>query len=142
MSNAISAKNKPVEIKIGEETFKIRFTLNSFIELEDIYGSIDKAMEALQGDKVIDKETGKPVMVDNPDKKAKDKKIEKRNPNFKALRNILWAGMIPDNPVINPAEVGNLLTFANMGDVMEKVNIALINSMPEKVAEEDGELKN
>jgi hypothetical protein len=142
MSNAISAKNKPVEIKIGDEIYKIRFTLNSFIELETIYGSIDKAMEALQGDIVIDEITKKPVMVDNPDEKSKIKKVEKRNVNFKAVRSILWAGMIPDNPTITPIEVGNLLTFVNMTDIMLKVNEALVNSLPEKVAEEDGELKN
>ena len=141
MSNAKDAKNKPVEITLGEKIYKIRFTLNSFIELEDLYDSIEGAMEKLQGDVVLDKETGKPVMIDNPDKTSKDKKIEKRNPNFKALRNILWAGMIPDNTEITPKEVGNLLTFANMQYIMTKVNKALINSMPEKVGEED-DLKN
>jgi hypothetical protein len=140
MSNAKDAKNKPVEITLGEKVYKIRFTLNSFIELEDIYESIDKAMEALQGDVVINKETGKPEMIPNPDEKSDIKEIEKRNPNFKALRNMLWAGMIPDNPTITSAEVGNLLTFANMQYVMTKVNVALINSMPEKVGED--ELKN
>ena len=142
MSNAKDAKNKPIEITLGEKVYKIRFTLNSFIELEDIYESIEGAMEALQGDIVLDKETGKPVMISNPDEKSDVKEIEKRNPNFKALRNILWVGMIPDNADITPKEVGNLMTFANMQYVMTQVNKALINSMPEKVADQDDDLKN
>ena len=137
MSNA---NDKPIEIKIGEDVYKIRFTLNSFIELEDIYESIDKAMEALQGDVVINKETGKPEMIDNPDTKSKIKKIEKRNVNFKSVRNILWAGMIPDKPEITKTEVGNLLNFKNITEIMTAVNTALINSLPEKVGED--ELKN
>jgi len=140
MSNAISAKNKPVEITLGGKVIKIRFTLNSFIELEALYGSIDKAMAKLQGDIVYDEITKKPVMIENPDKKSKDKLIEKRNPNFSVIRNIAWAGMIPDDPDITSRDVGNLITFENMGDLITKVNEALLNSMPEKVGEDD--LKN
>jgi len=138
MSNAISAKNKPVEIKLDDKTVKIRFTLNSFIELEEIYGSIEKAMDALQGDIVIDEKTGKPVMIPDPDDNTK--KIEQRTVNFKHVRNMLWAGMLPDNPDITPTQAGNLLDFVNIKDAVQKVMEAFRNSIPEKVGEAD--LKN
>jgi hypothetical protein len=139
MSNANSIKNKAQEVKIGDQTYKIRFTLNSFIELEDMYGSLDNAFEAFKGEVVKDKETGLPVMIADPDDASK--KVEKVNISFKVIRNILYAGLIADQE-ITKEEVGNLLTPGNMEEILPKVNKALLNSLPEKVNEQDDELKN
>jgi hypothetical protein len=135
MSNAKSIRNKPIDVKIGDETYKIRFTLNSFIELEDIYGSINEAMDALKGKPVIDKKTGKVEQMDDPDNKGK--KMDKVMPNFKAVRDIFWTGLIAEHKDITKEDVGNILTMENITEVMPKINEALLNAFPEKVGEDE-----
>lgn len=70
----------------------IKFDLNAFALLEEEYGSIGAAMEALEGGSI------------------------------KAIRTVLWAGLVHEemdedfNPKISKAYVGSLLTMDMLGE--------------------------
>jgi hypothetical protein len=135
MSNAKSVKPESVEITIGGKTYVIRFTLNSFIELEETYGDVESAMKALSGEIIIDEATGMAVMEDITDEKTGEKKqVEKRKVSFKVVRDMLYAGLISAQPSITKADVGNF-EFSDFSSIMEKLMKALTGSLPESKEE-------
>lgn len=97
----------------GKERF-VRFDLNAFAEMERIFGSMDKANEALQSGSMRD------------------------------VRTVLWLGLIHDQAVLDEItgepikytlsqfEVGSWLTTANMKDVMAKLTEAIQGSVPQE----------
>jgi len=131
MSNIKSVKPKSVMVKIGEDSYVIRFTLNSFIELEEEYGDVESAMKALSGETVKDEVTGMTVMEDVVDEKTGDiTQVEKRKVSFKAVRNMLYAGLISAQPEITKEIVGNF-EFSDFTGIMAKLMEALTGSLPE-----------
>jgi hypothetical protein len=131
MSNVKNIRVKPVELTIDDKTYLIKYDFNAFIELEDIYGSIDEAMEKVQGEIVKDAD-GKPVMVKDED----GKKVEKRKINMKAMRDFLWAGLLFGNDDLQKKEVGKLLELSNLQYVISKMMEAITGALPEKVVDE------
>ena len=77
----------------------LEFTLNAMAELEDKYGSVDKAFEALD------------------------------NGSIKAVRCVLWAGLIHAEPNLTEQEVGNLIDIQYMQTIkanrLEKFTITI-----------------
>jgi len=141
MSNAKSVKPKSVEIKIGGETYVIRFTLNSFIELEEMYGDVESAMKALSGEVITD-EKGTPIFEDVTDEKTGDiTQVEKRKVSFKAVRNMLYAGLISAQSEITKEIVGNF-EFSDFTGIMAKLMEALTGSLPESKTESELKVKN
>jgi hypothetical protein len=133
MGSLEEIKIKGVPVKLKGEDYYIKFDLNSFAELEDKYGSIEKAMIKFRGEIVkdangvkdeviIDKKTGKPQL--------------KRSFSIKLLRTILWAGLIHQNPNLTEMEVGAMLDFDDLIPVMEKVADAIDIAMPKLTKEE------
>ena len=137
MSNIKSVKPKSIEISIGGKTYVIRFTLNSFIELEEMYGDVENAMKQLSGEVLTD-EKGTPIMEDVTDEDGKTTQVEKRKVSFKAVRNMLYAGLISAQPDITKADVGNF-EFSDFSDIMAKLMEALTGSLPENKTESDDE---
>ena len=45
MSGAKNVRVKPVKIEIDGNVYEVKYDFNAFIELEEIYGSIEEAME-------------------------------------------------------------------------------------------------
>jgi hypothetical protein len=131
MSNAKNVKVKPVELEINGENYKIKYNFNAFIELEDKYGSIDVAMEKLQGEVVKDTE-GKPVMIEDDD----GKKVEKRKFNLRVMRDFLWCGLLSDKPDMTALQAGELLELSNFQYIVQKMMEAITASLPEKVDDE------
>ena len=127
MSNAKNVRVKPVEIEIDGEKHQMKYDFNAFIELEEMYGSIDEAMEAVQGEVVKNKD-GKPEMIEDDN----GKKVEKRKFSLKAMRNFLWAGLIYGDETLTKKKVAHLLEFGNFQFIMEKMMEAIKASMPEK----------
>ena len=123
MSNAKSVKPKSVMVKIGEDSYVIRFTLNSFIELEEMYGDVESAMKALSGEIVTD-DAGTPIFEDVTDEDGNVKQVEKRKVSFKAVRNMLYAGLISAQPNITKIDVGNF-EFGDFSGIMSKLTEAL-----------------
>lgn len=107
-------KQKAITVNINGKDFNIFYDLNAYSELENRYGSIDKAMDELS------------------------------KGSLKALRIILWAGLIHDNTVfddftgepvsygITIGEVGRMLSMQNMKEITENLTKAITDSMPEE----------
>lgn len=91
----------------------IRFDLNAFAELEERYGTIEKAQEVLSSG------------------------------SLKAVRMILWIGLIWDEVELDPftgdvikytlfqRDVGRWITPHNMNEVMKTLQIAITGALPE-----------
>lgn len=149
MSKAGNVRVKPTKIEISGKDYLIKYDFNAFIELEDIYGSIEDAVEAISGKKVFD-ENGKPVMDEVKDKDGNiefeldgitPKKIQKRKFMLKPVRDFLWAGMLTYHKDITKDMVTSLLSFADFQNIVEKLTDALNIAMPTAIKEED-ESKN
>jgi len=139
MSNAKNVRVKPVEIEIDGVKHQIKYDFNAFIELEEIYGSIEEAMGAVQGEVIKDKD-GKPEMVEVEEKNENGEivkvKVEKRKFSLKAMRDFLWSGMLFGNSKITKREVGKLLEFGNFQYVVTEMMKAITGALPEKVDDE------
>lgn len=107
MANLNDAKAKVAYITLRDGVKReLRFTLNAMAEMEDRYGSVDAAFTALE------------------------------NNSIKAVRFILWAGLLHDEEQpLTEQQVGNLIDTMNMADVINSINEAMTNDMPPK---EDG----
>lgn len=91
----------------------IRYDLNAFAEMEDLFGSMEAAQERLQGG------------------------------SMKDIRTVLWLGLIWDEVVLDEVtgdpikytlsqyEVGSWLTTMNLQDVMDKLQSAISGSLPD-----------
>lgn len=97
----------------------LRFDMNAFIELEDKFGSIQDALDALQ--KI------------NPEAKAK--KGQKRQ-DLKIFRTFLWAGLVHEDEALTEKDVGKLVDLNNIGEVANAIMSAVDAALPE-VDEED-----
>ncbi|MCL6611176.1 MAG: hypothetical protein K6T66_06525 [Peptococcaceae bacterium] len=100
MSNVSDIRPKPVKIMLDKERHLL-YDLNAFACLEEEYGNIDGALDALAKGKV------------------------------NALRAILWAGLVHEDESLTPKDVGKLLTLADLQRVAEAVNEALSHAMPQ-----------
>jgi hypothetical protein len=101
MSNVSDVKRKAVKITLNDGVEReIKFTLNALAELEDKFGSVQKAFD----------------------------KLEKEN-SMKALRTILWAGFLHKEPDITEQQVGNLIDLAYMQDLTNSLNLAFEQDM-------------
>jgi hypothetical protein len=77
------------------------FDLNALAALEECYGDIDKAL----------KELGKG--------------------SIKAIKAILWCGLLHEDPKLSQTEVGRLVTFDRVDYVLNKLDEAMKEAMPE-----------
>lgn len=108
MANVIDVKPKPVKITLSDGVERtIKFTLNAMAELEDRYGSVEEAFKQLD------------------------------NNSIKAVRCILWAGLIHEDPDLTEQQVGNLIDIQYMQKLMASLGDAFDADMPEadKLAE-------
>ena len=109
MANLNDVKEKVAEITLRDGVKRpIRYTLNALAELEDKYGSVDAAFEALDKGSV------------------------------KAVRFILWAGLISDSPELTEQHVGNLIDVQYLQDLIGTLGTSLENGLPRPEALPDG----
>lgn len=102
MANVRDVKSKAVKITLTDGVEReIRFTLNAMAELEDRYGSVDEAFKQLD------------------------------NNSIKALRCVLWAGLIHEDPSLTEQQVGNLIDLQYMQELMTSLGAAFSANMPE-----------
>ena len=91
MAYVADVKNRVVKITLNDGKERtIRFTLNALAELEDKFGSVQAAFDKLEKEK-----------------------------SMKALRTILWAGLLHESPDITEHEVGDLIDLGYMAQLME-----------------------
>lgn len=102
MANVIDVKPKPVKITLSDGVERtIKFTLNAMAELEDRYGSVEEAFKQLD------------------------------NNSIKAVRCILWAGLIHEDPDLTEQQVGNLIDIQYMQKLMTSLGDAFGADMPD-----------
>lgn len=103
MSNLKDAKAKNVKITLSDGVEReVRFTLNAMAELEDRYGSIEAAFNALD------------------------------NNSMKAVRCVLWAGLLHTDEGLTEQQVGNLIDMQCMQEIVSTMSEAFGNDMPEE----------
>lgn len=105
--------NEEVKINLGGKERTLKFDLNAFAELENRFGSVQKAME------------------------------EMKSGGMKAIKIIVWAGLIHAEAVIDeesgepmkynisPYQVGSWLMPGLLAEVSEKLSKAIMQSMPD-----------
>lgn len=102
MANVKDVKSKAVKITLTDGVERtIKFTLNAMAELEDRYGSVEEAFKQLD------------------------------NNSIKAVRCILWAGLIHEDPDLTEQQVGNLIDIQYMQELMTSLGDAFDADMPE-----------
>lgn len=101
MSNVRDAKPRVKTITLNDGVEReLRFTLNAMAELEDKYGSVDAAFEALN------------------------------KGSIKAARFIMWAGLLHNNEGLTETQVGDLIDLDCLSAVMESVGNAMGDDLP------------
>jgi len=92
---------KPIAVSLTlDKPRTLKFDLNAFAELEEIYGSMEQAFAAMQSG------------------------------SMKAARTLLWAGLLHEDENLTPRQVGALVTLDNMEPVMDAISTALLDAMP------------
>lgn len=101
MSNIKDVKSKKKTITLLDGVERtIKFDLNAMAELEDKYGSVDAAFEMLDKNSI------------------------------KALRFILWAGLVHEDENLTERQVGSLIDMQYMSELMETLGDAFEGDMP------------
>ena len=102
MSNVreIKTRVKSITLNDGVER-QIKFDLNAMAELEDKYGSVEAAFNALEKNSI------------------------------KAIRSVLWAGLLHSDPTLTEQQVGNLIDMQCMQEIVTAMTEAFGNDMPE-----------
>lgn len=101
MANVNSVKSKDTTITLLDGVKRsLKFDLNAMAELEDRYGSVDAAFDAL-------------------DKQS-----------IKALRFILWAGLAHADESLTEQKVGSLIDMSCLQEIMQTLGAAFDSDMP------------
>ena len=106
MSNVGEVRQQGVKVTLNGVERTVKYDLNSFAVLEEIYGSVDNAMKVL--------ETG----------------------SIKAVRTILWAGLIHEElgddgtPKISQIQVGSWIGLGDLETISKAVKAAMDTSTP------------
>ena len=101
MSSLSDAKAKTTKITLNDGVEReIRFTLNAMAEMEDRYGSVDAAFEALDSNSI------------------------------KAVRFVLWAGLMHTDEGLTEKQVGNLIDIQLMNEIMSTMSEAMQSDLP------------
>jgi hypothetical protein len=103
MANANDVKIKPIPVTLDKER-TLLYDFNAFIELEEIYGDINKVFKGLEGMKI------------------------------KPIRDMIWAGLLHEDENLTPKQVGKMLNMANVQEIATKIMEALGVSLPEQEA--------
>jgi len=97
MSEVKSIIVKETPIVLDKER-NLRFDLNTFANLEDIYGSIDEAMKKMEQGSV------------------------------KAIRAILWSALVHEDPALTQKAVGAMLAITDLNEIAGTLTEAITGS--------------
>jgi len=87
----------------------LKYDLNAFARLEDLYGSITAVFDALQSG------------------------------SARAVRDLLWAGLVHEDKELKPEDVGAWVGFAGIKELTELIMEATQIALPEEPAEKPPE---
>lgn len=105
MANLKDVKQPVRTINLDGETYTLRYDFNAWAELEEKYGSMAGAIEALEKAQDL---SGKTAQI---------------------IRHFLWAGMVQDAPDMTLKDVGRLLSFENLSALANIVTDAVSDSL-------------
>lgn len=97
---ASNVKGKSTPLVIKGTEYHLKFTLNAMAELEDKFGSVETAFAEM--------EKGK----------------------FKAIRAVLWAGLLEDHPEYTEKQVGSMIDLEDMVALTKALGDAGESDMP------------
>lgn len=100
MANANDVRIKPIPITLDKPR-ALLYDMNAFIELEELYGDVNKAFKGLEQLKM------------------------------KPIRDMIWAGLLHEDESLTPKQVGKILNIANLEEIALKITEALGVSLPE-----------
>lgn len=110
MSNLKDVRSKGTPITLNDGVEReLKFTLNALAEMEDRYGSVDEAFKQLD------------------------------NGSIKAVRFVLWAGLMHNDDSLTERQVGNLIDTQCMEGIMKQLSAAFDNDMTK---EDEGVIPN
>ncbi|WP_307992313.1 hypothetical protein [uncultured Clostridium sp.] len=98
---ASELKNKGIKFKLKDNEYELKFDMNTFCELEEVYGDINQAFEDLQNRKI------------------------------KAIRALIYSAIKAEDESVTLKEVGRMLTLNDMERLGAAINEALNMAMPE-----------
>lgn len=98
---ASELKNKGIKFMLGDKEHELRFNMNTFCEIEEIYGDLNKFFDDLQ-----------------------DMKI-------KAIRALIYAAVKVDDEDATLKSVGDKLSIQDLERLGSAINDALSMAMPE-----------
>lgn len=98
---ASELKNKGIKFKLKDKEYELKFDMNTFCELEEVYGEINQAFEDLQNRKI------------------------------KAIRALIYSAIKAEDESVTLKEVGRMLTLNDMERLGTVINDALNVAMPE-----------
>lgn len=102
MSDVKKIKRQPVYITLNGEEKQLKYTLNSFAEMEDKYGNVDDALNAME------------------------------KGSIKAVRFMLWAGLIHADENLTEKEVGAMIELSDLQELSDKMNEVMAQDLPDK----------
>lgn len=106
---ASELKNKGIKFKLKDKEYEFKFDMNTFCELEEVYGDINQAFDDLQNRKV------------------------------KALRALIYSAIKAEDESVTLKEVGKMITLNDMERLGMAINEALNIAMPEVTGNYMGE---
>ncbi|MBP2028692.1 hypothetical protein J2Z35_002522 [Acetoanaerobium pronyense] len=98
---ASELKNKGIKFTLGDKEYELKFNMNTFCELEEIYGDLNKAFDDLQAMKI------------------------------KAIRALIYAAVKVDEEKATLKSVGEKLEIQDLERLGIAINEALNSAMPE-----------
>lgn len=108
MSNLKDVKQQTNKITLKDGIERnMCFTLNAMAELEDKYGSVEEAFAQLD------------------------------KGSIKAIRAVLWAGLIHESPDLTEQQVGNLIDIQYLQELVEKMGNAIGSDLPDPTPESE-----
>lgn len=96
--NNVLDKSIPIQL---DKKRHLKFDLNAFVELEEKFGSIGAAFEALE------------------------------KGSIKGVRTLLWAGLVHEDPELTERDVGALVTVEKLSEVTAMITQAVNAALPE-----------
>lgn len=98
---AAELKNKGIKFTLGPKEYELKLNMNTFCELEEIYGDLNTAFEDLQKMKM------------------------------KAVRALIYAAVKTENEALTLKQVGEQLELKDLERLGTAINEALNQAMPE-----------
>jgi ATP-dependent protease HslVU (ClpYQ) ATPase subunit len=98
---AAELKNKGIKFKLGDKEYELKLDMNTFCELEEVYGDLNKAFDDLQSMKL------------------------------KAVRALIYAAVKVENEEMTLKTVGEQLGLSDLERLGTAINEALSKAMPE-----------